>query len=228
MTLKIGVLGLVGSGKDTFANMLQEALSKLGHDFKIDRYARPIKELTSKIFNVPVAAIEVREIKEHPKLVCTASLTLACHTMLKYTLGFSTAEYTTAMQVVQDTWTTSDQYTRISPREFMQIFGTDVVRAVRPNAWVDILQERDENLIVPDVRFENELCDYNVLITGRIGIDKPKPTHSSEMYAWDLEHDWNTPLPKDHFDVVENVFVQGLDPLRVKALEQAVLIIKQL
>lgn len=226
--MKIGILGLMNSGKDTFASMLQEELSKLGHDFQIDRYARPIKELTADIFCLSVDAIEIREIKEQPRYITTDKLLRKCHAMLQDTLGFDTEEYTTAMTVVQESWVNVGHFTWLSPREFMQVFGTDVVRAVRPNAWVDILQQRDENLIVPDVRFENELCDYNVLITGRIGIDKPKPTHSSEMYAWDLEHDWNTPLPKDHFDVVENVFVQGLDPLRVKALEQAVLIIKQL
>ena len=225
MTLKVGILGLAGAGKDTFASMLQEELSKLGHDFKIDRYARPIKELTSSIFGLTLDEVEHRVTKELPTRISLAVLLNECNAMLQYTLKFNPREVEQAQDLLYKYFAGC---TALSPRQFQQYFGTDVVRAVRPNAWVDILQERDENLIVPDVRFENELCDYNILITGRIGIDKPKPIHSSEMYAWDLEHDWNTPLPKDHFDVVENVFIQGLDPLRVKALAQAVLIVKQL
>ena len=184
--MKIGILGLMNSGKDTFASMLQEELSKLGYDFKIDRYAQPIKELTADIFCLSVDAIEIREIKEQPRYVTTDKLLRKCHVMLQDTLGFNTEEYTTAMTVVQESWVNVGHFTWLSPREFLQVFGTDVVRAVRPNAWVDILQERDENLIVPDVRFENELCDYNVLLQ-RHQLNT-RPAHSSEHFAWDLEN----------------------------------------
>ena len=57
-----------------------------------------------------------------------------------------------------------DSKTWISPREFQQLLGTDVVRAIDPDAWVKYLMEQDGNFIVSDVRFANELVDYNVLL----------------------------------------------------------------
>ena len=183
MTIKIGILGLAGSGKDTFASMLQEELSKLGHNFKIDRYARPIKELTSRIFGLTLDEIEHRVTKELPTRINLTVLHNECNVMLQHILKFNPREVEQAQDLLYKYFAGC---TELSPRQFQQHFGTDVVRAVRPNAWVDILQERDENLIVPDVRFENELCDVNFLIMGATGIQRP--THPSEHYAWDLEY----------------------------------------
>lgn len=225
MTLTVGILGLAGSGKDTFASMLQEELSKLGQDFKIDRYARPIKELTADIFCLSVDAIEIREIKEQPRYVTTDKLLRKCHVMLQDTLGFNTEEYTTAMTVVQESWVNVGHFTWLSPREFLQVFGTDVVRAVRPNAWVDILQERDENLIVPDVRFENELCDVNHLVTR---FDRtPRPEHPSEQFAWDLQWEHNCWMPQVPH-VCNGMRYSTLGTLREHAAYVASLVIKQL
>ena len=186
MTLKVGILGLAGSGKDTFASMLQEELSKLGHDFKIDRYARPIKELTADIFNLTLDELEDRVLKEAPRVVSTSHLLRTCSTFLLWLFQDNPEDYTVAMELLQAYFTSNSHNTLTTVRLFQQYFGTDVVRAVRPNAWVDILQERDENLIVPDVRFENELCDYNVLLQ-RHQLNT-RPAHSSEHFAWDLEN----------------------------------------
>ena len=182
-TLKVGILGLAGSGKDTFASMLQEELSKLGHDFKIDRYARPIKELTSRIFGLTLDEIEHRVTKELPTRINLTVLHNECNVMLQHILKFNPRELEQAQDLLYKYFAGC---TELSPRQFQQYFGTDVVRAVRPNAWVDILQERDENLIVPDVRFENELCSTNFLVMGYPNFTRPE--HTSEHYAWDLEY----------------------------------------
>lgn len=51
--------------------------------------------------------------------------------------------------------------TYLTAREFLQYFGTDICRQIKPNVWVDncinrMLESGTELAIVPDVRFPNE------------------------------------------------------------------------
>lgn len=184
MGIKVGILGLAGSGKDTFATMLQKHLT----DFTIDRYAAPIKELTARLFECSVDDIEDRDFKEKPEQINRDDMMDEVYHCLDEVLRFTDDELDKASELYFEHFGSARA---ISPREFMQVFGTDVVRAVKPNAWVQHLQGKDGNLIVPDVRFENELCDYNLLITREF--ETPRPTHPSEQYAWDL---WHNPVPK--------------------------------
>lgn len=51
---------------------------------------------------------------------------------------------------------------KMTSREFLQYFGTDVMRKIKDTIWVDytlkqILSEQSEVAIVPDVRFPNEV-----------------------------------------------------------------------
>lgn len=177
--MKIGILGLAGAGKDTFANMLLEHLP----DFKIDRYARPLKELTCRIFGLTMEEVEDRVIKEKPVQVSRDVMVQEVFGTLSGVLKFTDEELDKASELFFEHFQSARA---ISPREFQQIFGTDVVRAVKPTAWVDRLQSVQGNLIVPDVRFENELCDYNILVERFY--DVPKPPHKSEHYAWDLQY----------------------------------------
>lgn len=179
MTIKVGILGLMGSGKDTFANMLLEHLP----DFKIDRYARPLKELTCRIFNLTMVEVEDRVIKEKPVQVSRDTMVHEVFDTLSNVLNFTDEELDKASELFFEHFQSAHA---MSPREFQQIFGTDVVRVVKPTAWVDRLHSVQGNLIVPDVRFENELCDYNILVLKEF--ETPRPQHTSEHYAWDLEH----------------------------------------
>lgn len=50
----------------------------------------------------------------------------------------------------------------MTAREFLQHFGTNVVRKIKDEAWIDstinkILQEKTQLAIIPDVRFPNEV-----------------------------------------------------------------------
>lgn len=184
MSIKVGILGLIGSGKDTFATMLQKHLT----GFTIDRYAAPLKDLTAEIYNCTLEQLEDREFKEQPKQVSRDVMIEAVFYWLTVILRFTEEELDRASELFFEHFGSAKA---ISPREFMYTFGTDVVRAVKPNAWVQHLQGKEGNLIVPDVRFENELCDYNLLITREF--ETPRPTHPSEQYAWDLYHN---PVPK--------------------------------
>lgn len=180
--MHVGILGLVGSGKSTFAKMLQEELTNLGHHFSLESYAKPLKVLTSIIFDLTLDEIEDRELKETPKEIDPDYAIQAVFNLLNKTLQFTPEELETASEKYFEVL---GHKTYLSPREFQQLFGTDVVRATKSTAWVDYLQAKKGNLIVTDVRFENELCDRNFLIMGQTGNSRPK--HPSEHYAWDLE-----------------------------------------
>lgn len=180
--MHVGILGLAGSGKDTFAKMLQEELATLGHCFSLESYAKPLKVLTSIIFDLTLDELEDRELKETPKEIDPDYAVQAVFNLLNKTLQFTPEELETASEKYFEVL---GNKTYLSPREFQQLFGTDVVRATKSTAWVDYLQAKKGNLIVTDVRFENELCDHNFLIMGQTG--NSRPGHPSEHYAWDLE-----------------------------------------
>ena len=213
--MHIGILGLAGSGKDTFAKMLQEELATLGHYFSLESYARPLKVLTSTIFDLTLDELEDRELKETPKEIDPDYAVQAVFNLLNKTLQFTPDELETASEKYFEVL---GNKTYLSPREFQQLFGTDVVRATKSTAWVDYLQAKKGNLVVTDVRFENELCDMNLLIIRQH--DLPRPVHTSEHYAWDLGFSAEYDLPKNT-RVVGNIAPMSLEALRVQAAKYA-------
>lgn len=176
---KIGVLGLIGAGKDTFAEFL---LKHLDGNYITDKYARPLKELTCRIYGCSMEDLEDRKFKETPKQVSRDSMVEEVFFTLDTVLKFTEEEMDTAADLFFENFSSARA---LSPREFQQVFGTDVVRATRKSAWCDYLLNKPENILVTDVRFENELCDFNILVTRQPNI--PRPAHSSEHLAWDLE-----------------------------------------
>lgn len=187
--MHVGILGLAGSGKDTFAKMLQEELLALGHTFSLESYAKPLKVLTSIIFDLTLDELEDRELKETPKEIDPDYAVQAVFNLLNKTLQFTPEELETASEKYFEVL---GNKTYLSPREFQQLFGTDVVRATKSTAWVDYLQAKKGNLIVTDVRFENELCGMNFLLMREQYV--PEPTHVSEHFAWSLENRTEYPI----------------------------------
>lgn len=185
--MQVGILGLAGSGKDTFAKMLQEELATLGHNFSLESYAKPLKVLTSTIFNLTLDELEDRALKETPKEIDPDYAIQAVFNLLNKTLQFTPEELETASEKYFEVL---GNKTNLSPREFQQLFGTDVVRATKSTAWVDYLQAKKGNLIVTDVRFENELCGYDYIVQRFKGTTRP--LHTSEQFAWDLQNDEDT------------------------------------
>lgn len=181
--MHVGILGLAGSGKDTFSKMLQEELATLGHCFALESYAKPLKVLTSIIFDLTLDELEDRELKETPKYIDPDYAVQAVFNLLNKTLQFTPEELETASEKYFEVL---GNQTNLSPREFQQLFGTDVVRATKSTAWVDYLQAKKGNLIVTDVRFANELCAENFLLHRHQLA--PRPAHPSEHLAWDLEY----------------------------------------
>lgn len=86
---------------------------------------------------------------------------------------------------------TGEFYEQLSPRKFMQLLGTEYFRFCTDKFFVLLMQNSCEDVIIPDVRFENEAAICDLLI----GIHRDIPSvnaHSSEEFAETLlegEHD---------------------------------------
>lgn len=190
--MKLGLLGLAGSGKDTAAEILQRVLAEQGMCFPIMKYAGLLKEATRLAFG---DNFDDRDVKEE-RVFVTPDLADKIIDATDYIWVKLWGNNTYYMLKYFDLYNTLcqkhiDSKTWISPREFQQLLGTDVVRTIDPDAWVNYLKRTDGNFIVSDVRFANELLDYNVLLwrtdicqdnAGLLG-------HSSEKLAWDCMRD---------------------------------------
>lgn len=217
--MKIGLIGLAGAGKDTFAVMLQEALALHGREFKIDRYAGPLKDLASKVFGLTLEQIEDREIKEKPIQFRRDEAIDHVFHCLQNVLKFNDTQMDDAAHLYFETFQGSRA---MSPREFLQLFGTEVVRRVDPDAWRNRLQNQSGDFLVPDVRFGNEVLDFNILIKRYTPPNRPE--HSSEHLAWDLCTDAS--LCSEHADFI--IFnTDSLEKLKRSALACANHLIKQ-
>ena len=157
--MKLGLLGLPESGKDTAALILQSVLAEQGMCFPILKYAGLLKEATRLAFG---DNFDDRDVKEE-RVFVTPDLADKIIDSTDYVwlkLGFDHEHF----ELFNDLCTKHiDSKTWMSPREFQQLLGTDVVRTIDPDAWVKYLTGQDGNYIVSDVRFINELLDFNVL-----------------------------------------------------------------
>jgi len=186
MSIRIGLLGLADSGKDTAAEILQRVLLEQGFEFEIKKYAGLLKEATRLAFG---DNFDDRDVKEERVFVTPtlADKIIDATDYIWLKLGFGQEHF----ELFNDLCIKHiDSKTWMSPREFQQLLGTDVVRAIDPDAWVKYLTEQDGNYIISDVRFANELVDYNVLLWRNSG--GACMWHKSEAFALTLMSDVHT------------------------------------
>ncbi len=180
--MKLGLLGLPESGKDTAALILQRVLAEQGLHFEIKKYAGLLKEATRLAFG---DNFDDRDVKEERVFVTPelADKIIDATDYVWLKLGLSHQHF----ELFNDLCIEHiDSKTWISPREFQQLLGTDVVRTIDPDAWVNYLKREDGNFIVSDVRFTNELLDHNVLLwrTDKHLDNSGSNSHTAEGLAW--------------------------------------------
>ena len=190
--MKIGICGLAGDGKDTFAILLKEEFAKRGVYFEIDRYAGLLKEAARQVFGED---FDNREIKEEKVFVTPelADKMIDATDYVQLKLGLNAEQF----EIWNDLCCKHiDTLTWVSPRSFQQILGTEVGRTFDPDIWVNYLKNKLGNLIIPDVRFGNEEVDRSILII-RNPLPKGK-VHPSEQYAVNLRLEEYPELLVDH------------------------------
>lgn len=220
MSIKIGVMGLLGSGKTTFGDMLLERLKVENPEWIEASYAAPIKNLCCDVLKVDLDYINNRETKELDiPFRYDSEMEDFLYNYLNDELHFNVKELKLGLSLMREKFQGLNE---ISPRTFLQFFGTDVVRGVEPEAWVNLLHRKcgDKPAIVTDVRFENEYVDVNFLVCRFFDVERPE--HPSEHLAWDLQFGAKRPENAE----VLNVYNTGTLSMLANSVDASVLHLK--
>lgn len=178
----IGLVGKAGVGKDTAAQIL----SKL-KNIPIASFARPLHEAAKFVFGDDCLE---RDKKETP-------MPFGVHGFGNFydnwlipfleteEVRFITKDDESFLKQPFSVFTqpnTGRFYEELSPRKFMQLLGTECFRSCKDDFFVRLMQNSYKDVIIPDVRFENEAAICDLLI----GIYRDVPSvssHVSEEFA---------------------------------------------
>ena len=124
----IALTGLAGTGKDTAADILVThcGFTKLA-------FAAALRTEVQAAFNVPAELLTRRDLKEMP----TAALALVECTDMGFIGALVRANATNNVRFDVPAWFRGS----LSPRQVMQLWGTEYRRAQRVNYWLDLLRE---------------------------------------------------------------------------------------
>lgn len=190
--MRIGLLGLAASGKDTAADIMQRVLLEQGMHFEIVKYAGLLKEATRQAFG---DNFDDRVVKEEQRYVDAAlgDRIIDATDYLWVKLGLPDELFEAYNRLTTEL---IDSKRFLSPREFQQLLGTDVVRKLDPDAWVNYLHRKDGNFIISDCRFGNECTDFTALLMRH---DVPDNLHESERFTATLMNDVFFGTPDEYF-----------------------------
>jgi hypothetical protein len=153
----IGVSGRGKSGKDSIADYLL----KNGWSKKVS-LAGVLKSFCSKFFSVPIEKFYDQSLKEVP---FEKPIILDMAIKNKLSMAVLNRHYPKSNASV---------YTVSTPRELLQIVGSDILRSVDKDCWLTLLKSSVktlDRLIIPDIRFPNEaefiLSNGGILIRAR-------------------------------------------------------------
>ena len=164
----IGIAGPINAGKDTFGNLLCGALGNLS-SVTVDSFAAPIRQIAQYLgFRLE------REHKEQTVCRIFPCFEEELHKAIEEHLGGlpdnTKAElFARTVEVLRNGHYLRsgmfDDTLAISPRKFMQLFGTEAGLTCNSNLWIEMLHQRTagyDRVIITDVRFikEANYCDY--------------------------------------------------------------------
>lgn len=181
----IGLVGKAGVGKDTAAQIL----SKL-KNMPVASFARPLHEAAKFVFGDDCLE---RDKKETPLSFGREGFDkLRDGWLIPFLKTEEVQAITNDEKIFYDriyhVFIDSEHgeypapYEQLSPRKFMQLLGTEYFRFCKDDFFVRLMQNSYKDVIIPDVRFENEAAICDLLI----GIYRDVPSvnnHSSEEFA---------------------------------------------
>lgn len=182
----IGLIGLLGTGKDTIA----EQMVNYRNRFIIDRHAEPLKLAALSVFGL---SFDNRDEKEKKRMVPVHTAEVAALACCAKVLGLSPDMSVIVQQRIKDVFSQFQNglYYHMSPRLFQQYLGTEIIRHYDENAFVNYLHAKADKTpnfitLAPDVRFHNELAERNILVVREDFIPPVRPEHASESMAYEL------------------------------------------
>lgn len=179
----IGLVGKAGVGKDTAAQIL----SKL-KNMPIASFARPLHEAAKFVFGDDCLE---RDKKETPlpfglegfnKLHDGWLIPFLKTEEVQFVIKENDQIFYNQIWPVFNDPATGNFYEQLSPRKFMQLLGTEYFRFCMDKFFVHLMRMSYDDVIIPDVRFENEAAACDLLI----GIYRDVPSvnaHVSEEFA---------------------------------------------
>lgn len=174
--MRIGLHGKAGAGKDSIGKLLADQLG-----YELYAYADPLKELCKEFIpELPWWGTKTEKETEYlvRDLDFNFTVTFGSELGLRWDVLHAINVYFLDILENKDT---------ITAREILQYVGTDIVRKMQgQDFWVNLGQSK-ENVVITDVRFVNELVDYNFKIVG--GISDSEDTHQSELGIDDVYFD---------------------------------------
>ncbi len=176
--MKIGIIGLAGVGKDTFGKYLGEQLG-----FPVKAFAEPLHDAAKAVFSDKALDREYKEfemrfgssgfnrlIQYHNRFLAENGLVETCGGLLQRI--FATTSL--GREVLRG---------KLSPRQLMQLYGSEYWRERQPDFFIRHLLDKYQDVVVTDVRFENEAREFDVLVIIKRKAVKPVAAHPSEEYA---------------------------------------------
>ena len=174
MNKRIVICGRKGSGKSTVGEMLQR---RFGADqATVKAFADPLKLLTHSLFR---HCVRIEDLRGHssnrerviPKADAVAAIDEALEAALhspvveKFCTNSKIDIYKFNLKLAME-FCSLKRKDDIKVRDFLQILGTDVVRALNVNAWVDTVRKKEPVgvEIFTDGRFLNELACGDVVV----------------------------------------------------------------
>lgn len=201
----IGITGPAGSGKDTFANLLKDAINLYGPDFAptciINPFANNLKSFCMNSLGMSYEqCYGSQSDKQTPTNVRKSTIDPNVRDVIEHGLSYATA------------------------REVMQHVGTHM-RKLSKDFWVDLVLNKtyDRNIkyvIIPDVRFLNECLSIRTyggiivrMVSDSIDTKNPIYNHISEVEMQGIEEDYliknefgrKTPLIKNAVDLASKL-----------------------
>ena len=178
----IAFTGSAGTGKDTAADIL---VTHCG--FTRLAFADALRTEVQAAFNVPLELLTRRDLKEMP----TAALALIECLDTGFIGALARAE-AACYKSVGPEWFKEKR----SPREVLQLWGTEYRRAQRVNYWLEALRSRITQLhaldgrsrfVITDARFENEAAMIRAMggVVWQIARDGVQPVEGQHASATD-------------------------------------------
>ena len=218
--MRIGLIGVAGAGKDTAAKILSDLTGK-----PVVSFAKPLHEAAIRIWGDTALN---REEKEKEQIFGERNFERFNDHHMELLAKINSTQNVITERNLHKLLTLRDFFTdpatgriceTITPRKFMQRYGTEYWRSISPDVWGNLVQDEYDDCIVPDVRFANEAMIFDLLIViNRDGV-APVSSHISEELSKQFKdlceqkepiNHWFGGIAKDLIVLENNGTIDGL------------------